>query len=283
MPEETPRAEQHRPDPKTDRLPDHGPVYTETLYHWEAYKVSRDPELRGMGPIIEPCNAATAFVFVFIAVIWLVRIRGKYSSHLFLLLGLAILLAGGVGGTLYHAFRRWGFAFYLDVLPIAILATLGSLYIWIRLFVALFKEGRPEGRLKRLLSLVAIAILPSLPFQFIAGIVARGTQPPGVEAAQPQSHQAVMFHYAGMAVMVVTALVMALIRTRGRHMKWITLGLVCFGFGILFRFLDPVLSQLPTGTHWLWHLGGAATTQCLLEYYYRIETEPLTPLPPTSS
>jgi hypothetical protein len=30
---------------------------------------------------------------------------------------------------------------------------------------------------------------------------------------------------------------------------------------------------LPMGTHWLWHLFGAACTQFLIAYFYRLEGE----------
>jgi hemolysin III len=79
-------------------------------------------------------------------------------------------------------------------------------------------------------------------------------------------------------ILVPAAIV--LIRTRYRYLNLILLTLVCFGFAILFRFLDPVMGPiLPMGSHWLWHVGGAACTVILSEYYYRIETEPIAPLP----
>jgi hemolysin III len=166
---------------------------------------------------------------------------------------MAILLAGGIGGTIYHAFRQWQFFFYLDVVPIVLLCAVAAIYLWIRL--------RP----KWMYIFIALAIVPivNLVTYFFRG----------------QRHLAIMVHYLSLAALVVTPLVMVLVRTNYRHAKWIKLALVCFGFAFLFRFLDPVLKQLPTGTHFLWHLGGAATTYCLMEYFYRIETEPLAPLP----
>src|SRR5262245_51724686 len=102
------------------QMPDNGPVYTETVHRWNPY-------------VVEPCNAITASVFVFIVIIWLVRLRGHYRSYPFMMCGMAILLAGGIGGTIYHAFRQWQFFFYLDVVPIVLLCAVAAIYLWIRL------------------------------------------------------------------------------------------------------------------------------------------------------
>src|SRR5262249_38961171 len=227
-------------DPWSAQLPDHGPVYTETLHRWNPY-------------IVEPCNAITASIFVFIVIYWLVRLRGRYRSYPFMMCGMAILLAGGIGGTIYHAFREWRFFFYLDVVPIVLLSAVAAIYLWIRL--------RPKW-MYVFLAVSGVLILNLAAYFF-----------------RPQRHLAIILHYLSLAALVITPLVVVLVRTRYRHANWIKLAVVCFGFAFLFRFLDPVLSQLPPGTHFLWHLGGAATTYCLMEYFYRIESEPLVALP----
>src|SRR5262249_45644968 len=105
-------------DPFDSRLPDGGPLYVETDF---------DRVIR------EPWNAATAFLFVIIVLVWFWRVRGAFSRHVFLLACMPILLAGGIGGTIYHALRRYRFAFWLDVIPIGLLVVLGSAYLLIRL------------------------------------------------------------------------------------------------------------------------------------------------------
>jgi hypothetical protein len=229
------------------RLPrDHGPVYTETLHNLPAYFADG-------WRVVEPCNAITASVFVFIVVYWLIRLRGQYRNHPFVMCGLPILLIGGIGGTLYHAFRQWPIFLFMDFGPIALLSLMAAIYLWLRL--------RPQWYLV-VLAIFGIVVLNLSLFALdLAGQVR------------------ILVGYLFLAVLVVTPLVLVLIRTRGRHSQWIKLGVVCFGLAILCRYLDPVLSTLPTGTHFLWHLGGAATTYCLIEYFYRIETEPLSALP----
>jgi hypothetical protein len=220
-------------DPWNSRLPDHGPIYQET-------------NLARM--IVEPCNAITAFLFVVIVVYFLWKMRGRFREHPFVSICLPILLAGGVGGTVYHALRRYPAMFFLDVIPIVVLVVMGSIYFWIRL--------RP--RLWHILILAAFVSASPLPFVFIV-----------------ETHVAIVVHYVMLAILVMVPIGIVLVRTRGRHSNLVKLSLVTFGFAIMFRFLDPVSAPvLPgLGTHWLWHSFGAITTALLAEYYYRMEIE----------
>src|SRR5579864_6353866 len=109
------------------RLPrDHGPIYTETLHNLPAYFADG-------WRMVEPCNAVTASVFIFIAAFWLVRLRGRYRRHPFVMSGLVILLVGGIGGTVYHAFRQWPIFLAMDFVPISLLSLMAAIYLWVRL------------------------------------------------------------------------------------------------------------------------------------------------------
>src|SRR5262249_15692911 len=95
-----------------------------------------------------------------------------------------------------------------------------------------------------------------------------------------ETHVAIVVHYIVLALLILIPVAIVLIRTRFRYLNLILMTLVCFGFPILFRYLHPfILPILPMGSHWLWHLGGALCWVILSEYYYRIETEPIAPLP----
>ncbi|HEV3146488.1 MAG TPA: hypothetical protein VGZ47_21555 [Gemmataceae bacterium] len=227
-------------------LRDRGPIYTETLYHHAAYEANN-------WHVVEPCNAITASVFIFIVGFWLIRLRGQYRRHPFVLAGMVILLVGGVGGTIYHAFRQWPVFLYMDFGPIALLSLMAAIYLCARLRLQWY--------------LVVLAIFGIVLLNFFLFLLDLAGQ------------VRILVGYLLLAVLIVTPLALVLIRTRGRHSQWIKLGVVSFAFAILFRYLDPVLSTLPTGTHFLWHLGGAATTYCLIEYFSRIEIEPLAASP----
>jgi hypothetical protein len=229
------QAELEKLDFWNGKLDDNGPRYVETnLDHY----------------IREPCNAVTALVFVAIVIFFMFRIRGRFREHPFLCVCMPVLLAGGIGGTIYHARRLYQVFFYMDVIPIVLLVAMGSVYLWLRL--------KPRGwQVAGLVALiVAIAALSAL-FLF-----------------KDERHVAIIVQYVGLAILMLLPVVIVLWRTNYRHFQIIKLAMVCFGFAILFRFLDPVSAPiLPIGTHWLWHLLGAATTALLSEYFYRIETE----------
>src|SRR5262245_5782442 len=88
------------------RMPDGGPRYAET---------PPDPYAPDAPFPAEPWNALTASVFIVIALAWAWRLRGRYRDYPFLCWCLPILLAGGIGGTLYHATRTSVVLFLLDV------------------------------------------------------------------------------------------------------------------------------------------------------------------------
>lgn len=225
-------------DPWTERFTrDQGPIYAETLKY-------QSLQLNSL--IVEPWNAITAFAFVVIALVWLLRLRGRYRQHPFLMLCLPLLLVGGIGGTLYHGLRRYGMFLAMDVLPIVILVLAGSIYLWIRL-----KPPR--------------WVIPTLVAFFAAGSALSWVF---------HTHIAINVQYVMLAVSVTVPVVIVLVRTRFRHIELIRLTMITFGFALLFRFLDPLRPPvLPMGTHWLWHLGGAGATMFLSEYFYRLERE----------
>lgn len=221
-----------------DRAPDRGPLYTET-----------PPEV-GLhqpfpGPVAEPWNTATAFLFVLIVAFWVIRLRGRLRNYPFLAVTLPILLVGGIGGTLYHGLRSWVGYFLMDVLPINVLGLLVSIYFWVRL----------GPRLWHLLTMLGVLCLLQLLGHW-----------------QLPTHYAINLSYALLAMIIVTPLVFVMIRTRFRYAGWIATALVCFAIAWFCRLVDawrPPL--LPMGTHWLWHTFGAATTLALSEYVYRLE------------
>lgn len=224
--------------PPAERGLDRGPLYTETPQE------IRD-HLPYAGGVAEPWNAVTAFFFVLIALFWLVRLRGRYSRFPFLMVTLPILLVGGIGGTLYHGTRSWQGYFLMDLLPIQLLGLAVSLYLWIRL----------GPKLRHFFAMLAVLAL----------LIATG------QLALPRTW-AINVSYAGLALLILVPIVLALFRTRGRHAGWIATALVSFGIAWLCRLLDGMQPPLlPMGTHWLWHTFGAITTAALSEYVYLIE------------
>jgi hypothetical protein len=217
-------------DPLTSQMPDGGPVYAET-----------DPSRL----LVEPLNAATALAFLVLVVVWAARLRGRYGRYPFLSCCLPVLAVGGIGGTVYHAFRASRLFLAMDFVPIYVLGLAATVYLWARI--------RPRWWH---LALVTAATLVALTV---------GQRVP--------RHYGITLSYGSLALLILLPAVVLLVRTRWRDGWLVGLALACFGMALFFRFADawrPLL--LPVGTHWLWHLFGAATTGAMLEYLYRLRS-----------
>jgi hypothetical protein len=222
-------------------LRDRGPRYTET---------PPDPYAPDAPPVAEPWNAVTAALFVVIAAVWLVRLRGRYRQFPFVTCCLPILLVGGIGGTLFHGLRTHSIYLIMDVAPIQILAVAGSVYLAIRMW-------RRHGWLYIAGALMVYVGLSSMLF----GLV------------RPQSRQlAISLNYASLATMVLLPVAVVLVKTRFRHGPWMFAGLISFGIAWFFRTWDQYAGPyLPMGSHWLWHTFGAITTALVIEFFYLVE------------
>lgn len=232
------------------RMPDGGPRYTET---------PRDPTDPDSPFIAEPWNAVTASFFIFIVLVWVWRLRGRYRDYPFVMCCMPILLAGGVGGTLYHAFRTSRAYFLLDVIPISVLGLAGAVYLAVKL-------SRRWAWAYTLGGLVMYVVLNRLLFTVLP---------------VPNIQWAVNISYASLAALIVTPMAVVLVRTKFRHAGWVVAGLVSFGIAWFCRLLDWQLgAYLPMGSHWLWHTFGAVCTAMVIEFFYRVEGERSAPAEP---
>jgi hypothetical protein len=228
-------------------MPDGGPRYAET---------PADPYAPGARFPAEPWNAATAALFILLVAVWAWRLRGRYRDFPFLTCCLPVLLAGGVGGTLYHATRTSYAFFLLDVVPISVLGLAGAVFMAVR-----FWGGRGWW------------FVPAV------GAFYAGTNWLLFAAVGPADEALrINLSYAALAVVVLTPIALVLWRTRFRHGGWVAAGVVAFALAWFFRLLDQRLGlYLAMGSHWLWHLFGAAATALLVEYFYRVEAEKAPP------
>jgi hypothetical protein len=82
-----------------------------------------------------------------------------------------------------------------------------------------------------------------------------------------------------LAVVVLTPVGLVLVRTRFRHAGWVVAGVISFAIAWFFRLVDRdpfLVTELPMGSHWLWHTFGAITTALIVEYFYLVEGERIT-------
>lgn len=241
------------------RLPDGGPRYVET---------PSDPSAPGAPVVAEPWNTVTASLFVWIALVWFWRLRGRYRDYPFLVCCMPILLAGGIGGTLFHGTRTQRIYFLLDVIPISLLGLAGAAYMARRLV------GRQRAWIL-LVMLLFYAVLNRIFFSMIG----------------PMNRQlSINLSYASLATVVLLPIALVLWRTRFRHGGWVVVGLLSFAIAWFFRLVDQYSAEyLTMGSHWLWHTFGAISTAAMIQYFYKVEGEkppeepkPEPALPPTN-
>lgn len=232
------------------RLPDGGPRYVET---------PPDPTAPEAPFIAEPFNTVTASFFIWIALWWLWRLWGRFRQYPFVATCMPILLAGGIGGTLFHGLRTWRVWFLLDVIPISLLGLAGAVYMAYRYF------GRQ--RVWLLFGLILFYAVVNRVFFAALG---------------PMNRQlSINLSYASLAVVVLTPILLVLVRTRFRYGGWIVAGLVSFAIAWCCRLVDQYSAEyLWMGSHWLWHTFGAISTAMVTEYFYKVEGESAHPPEP---
>ncbi|WNJ17076.1 hypothetical protein [Pontibacter sp. G13] len=209
------------------RPKDTGPIYTETnMENW----------------IVEPFNAASAILFVLVVGYWFWKLRGQYRHHLFLTFVLPVLLIGGIGGTLYHAFRNSEFFLVMDWLPIMLLTLAASMYFLVRVLGKWYYAFA---------TFVVVFLMQWLTYLFV-----------------PQRY-AINVSYAITGLYVLIPVWMMMAKTQYRHSQHVWWSLLSFGLALFFRSIDP-MALLPMGTHFLWHVFGAGACHGMLMYTYLI-------------
>ena len=214
---------------------DSGPIYVETL--------------RGTAPVIEPWNTTSNLVFLAILIYWFLTLRRDENRSPFIWRALPILLVGWVGGTIYHATRSHDVWFFMDFVPIALLAFGVGVYAW---FKALGSWP------KALVAILALAL------------VSHGTMWTVRAAAGPLSDA--FRSYVGLALNALPPLAVYAWRIGFRDWKWLAACGALFGLALTFRESDVALQTLlPMGSHFLWHLLGGASAHCLCIFLHKTE------------
>jgi hypothetical protein len=217
----------------TGPLPaDGGPVYQETdTSRW----------------IVEPWNAISSLFILLPAVYWAIKLRGKFREYPFIAFCIPLLFLGGLGSTLYHAFRSSRLLLLLDVTPTAILTIALAVYFWAKVLPrwwwALLIVG---GSL-----LLRVWLWNLLPSQA------------GVNAS---------YAISGSIIFIPTLLL--LYQTRLASSQYIFISVLFFSLSLLFRYSDVwELPLLPMGTHFLWHICSGIGAFFLAEYLYKVHLD----------
>lgn len=157
-----------------------------------------------------------------------------------------LLIAGGLGSTLFHAFRSSGWLLLMDVLPIVALVLGISIVMWLKVI------PKKWWIAPILLLFFGLTYLTSIGLdgqdRISAGYVVRGT-------------------------MLLLPCLLFLLRTHFRDARLFFAASFFLVLALTFRYLDEKiqLDFMPWGTHWLWHVSTAFAAYFLGEYLIRLK------------
>lgn len=211
-------------------VPDGGPIYKETS----------DLSLL----IVEPWNAYSSLAFLVPAFIFLWQLRGQYNRHAFLVYFCSpMLIIGGLGSTLFHAFRSSGWLLFMDVAPIVMLTIGISIWMWLKIL--------PK---KVLIVPILVAFFG---LTFLSGYFLEG-------------QDRISAGYFVRGVMLFLPCFLFLLQTNFNKSREFFAAVGFFILALVFRFMDEKpefdIAYMPWGTHWLWHVSTAVGGYFLGEY-----------------
>jgi hemolysin III len=178
------------------------------------------------------------------AVYWFFKERADIQQHKFFAFATLMVFLGGLGSTLFHAFRLSPVFLLMDVLPSALLMLSLSVFFWLKILKKWW--------------LVLVVLLPLFGLRFLL-------------YGQLDGHLAINISYVLSGALVLIPLLLVLYRTRFNSGFAVLLSLILLALALLFRQLDIYTFEfLPQGTHFLWHLFSAGGSYFMLYYLYRL-------------
>lgn len=218
------------------RLDDGGPVYAETL----------PLDTLTSRTIAEPWNAATAALFLAIAVWWWFRLGRTGRQDGFLVWALPLLAIGGLGGTIYHATRAHHAWLLLDAMPIVGLVLGASVVLWRRLLGG------------RWWMAFGAAILFLLSVRWVVS---------ASDGALP-NHLAAMVGYVILALLIIVPLGWYLRRRHWQGAGMVAGAIAAFILAIACRTGDAFAGTCGgAGLHTAWHVLGLVACHLLIAFF----------------
>ena len=192
--------------------------------------------------IVEPWNAISSLAFLIPAAYWFFRLYKNPKENWFLLYCSVLLLFGGLGSTLFHGFRIHRFFIVMDFLPMAIATFSLTIFFWYKLLKKWYL----------VLSIVPPAF--ALRYFLFEGL---------------GHHNSINASYFLSGTLFFLPLLLLLNKSQWSNWRMAFAGLASFVIALYFRQIDawdpPVFS---IGTHFIWHLAGAAGCHFLASYVY---------------
>lgn len=216
-----------------ERLVDGGPIYTETTLEHLNHLV------------VEPWNAYSSLFFLLPPLYWGLKLKGAYRNYPFITFCLPFLVLGGLGSTLFHAFRTSRWLLYLDFMPIVVITFALTIYFWAK---ALGKWSYAIAALVLMFTLMAPV------WQFV-----------------PHPHK-INISYFIRGTFMFLPMILILNKTQYVNVKLLVLSIALFIAALACRQFDnlpSVQKVFPMGIHWMWHIFTVIGAFTLTEYVYR--------------
>lgn len=218
------------------QLRDGGPVYTET--HAGQF-------------IVEPWNALSSLFIILPAIYWLFQIGSEYRNYKFLIFCIPLMILGGSGSTLFHAFRTSRFFLILDILPTAILTLAIAIYFWIKVFNKWWH--------------ILFIIIPSIILRYWI-----------FTSDYFHEFMAINLAYITTGTLIGLPLLILLVKTKFYKVAEVIAAIILFIGAIMFREMDSrPINFLPMGTHFLWHTLTGFGAYFILSYLYHFRKREL--------
>ncbi|MEM9327540.1 MAG: hypothetical protein AAGA85_17875 [Bacteroidota bacterium] len=197
----------------------------------------------------EPWNAISSLAIVLPALYWAFRLKWQVKRYPFIFFCIPLLILGGLGSTLFHAFRSSEWLLLMDVLPTALLTFSVGLYFWFKVMPTLWST----------LSVV----LPFTGMRYaIYGVF--------------QGHFAANLSYFISGVIIFLPLIIYLYRTKFDRWYLIFSSVGFLSLSLMCREMDMrVVHLLPMGSHFLWHLFSGFGAYFLAKYLFFIREKEL--------
>lgn len=210
-------------------LPDGGPVYAET-------DLSRF--------IVEPWNAASSLLIVVPAIYMIVKLWGRFRQFPFLSYCIPLLILGGMGSTIFHAFRASPFFLVMDILPTFILTLSIGIYFWVKVLPQWWQ--------------MFFIVIPGIMINFLL-----------FNLDIFSSHTTINVSYGLRGIIVFLPALILLYQTKMAKSGFLIGAIALFILSLIFREWDAhTFSFLPMGTHFLWHAFSGLGAFFLAEYLY---------------
>lgn len=193
---------------------------------------------------VEPFNTFSTFVFLFIFIYWVRKVGFKCFRYPLIVILLPIILLGVIAGIIHHSLRidkAWN---AVTVLSIFYSVVMTCVYFWYRL----------SGKWLYAFFLTMIFPLVFWIFYLNAEYIEK-------------INLSVIFAAMSIAIMIPAALYC--IKNKLKNLEFLALSSFLFTIGIICRISDLSLKPFfSCGSHFLWHIFGAASVFALIKYIY---------------